>query len=328
MQTNFANLVMNSSARLAIPIGVYAGLQITGATVQQAVSSARAQVEAILALRERFHTPACLTAMDLSVEAEAFGSSIRFSDTEIPTVVGRLASNRQEIERLQIPAVGEKRMKVYLEAIAELKERRLPEPLMAGMIGPFSLAGRLFGVSEALELTLGDPAAMQALLEKTTEFLIQYALAFREAGADGVIMAEPAAGLLSPRAMIANSSRYIKQIVTQVQTPQFAVIYHNCGAKAVHINSVFETGAEIFHFGEPMDIVAALQASQGCRVIAGNLDPADVFLNSTPQQAFAKTRQLVEKTGDYKNFIVSSGCDLPPGIALDNLAAFFQAARQ
>jgi len=52
------------------------------------------------------------------------------------------------------------------------------------------------GVSEALELTLADPELMEAVLEKSTAFLAGYARAFKEAGADGVIMAEPAAGLL------------------------------------------------------------------------------------------------------------------------------------
>ncbi len=40
--------------------------------------------------------------------------------------------------------------------------------MLGGLIGPFSLAGRLFGVSESLELTLTEPETTKALLEKTT----------------------------------------------------------------------------------------------------------------------------------------------------------------
>jgi hypothetical protein len=50
---------------MPMPIGVYAGLEITGATVRDAVTNASAQADAVLALHERFNTPVMLTAMDL-----------------------------------------------------------------------------------------------------------------------------------------------------------------------------------------------------------------------------------------------------------------------
>jgi uroporphyrinogen decarboxylase len=37
------------------------------------------------------------------------------------------------------------------------------------------------------------------VLDVVTRFLIEYALAYRAAGADGVVMAEPLAGVLTPR---------------------------------------------------------------------------------------------------------------------------------
>ena len=79
-----------------MPIGVYAGLEITGATVKDVVTDAQAQTEAVLALHERFNTRVLLTAMDLSVEAEAFGSEVRLSADEIPIVIGRLVTNENE----------------------------------------------------------------------------------------------------------------------------------------------------------------------------------------------------------------------------------------
>ena len=79
--------------------------------------------------------------------------------------------------------------------------------MLGGCIGPFSLAARLVGVTEAMELTLADPALMHVVIEKAARFLADYARAFRAAGADGLIMAEPAAGLLSPRGMSARPSR-------------------------------------------------------------------------------------------------------------------------
>jgi uroporphyrinogen decarboxylase len=97
------------------------------------------------------------------------------------------------------------------------------------------------------------------LLEKVTDFLLEYTQAFREAGAAGVIMAEPAAGLLSPRGLGKFSAPFVRRIVEAVQTEDFSLILHNCGARLVHLPKVLESGAEIYHFGAPMDIAAALE---------------------------------------------------------------------
>ena len=93
MSTQFTDFILNYPGRLAMPIGVYAGLEMTGASVRQAVCDPAAQSQAVLALHRHFQTPVMLTATDLSAEAEAFGCTIRMPEDEIPTVIGRLASS-------------------------------------------------------------------------------------------------------------------------------------------------------------------------------------------------------------------------------------------
>ena len=199
---------------------------------------------------------------------------------------------------------------------------------MGGMIGPFSLAGRIFGVSEALEATVADPELILEMLEKATDFLAAYARAFRDLGAIGVIMAEPAAGLLSPRGLARFSAPFVRRIAETVQTENFSILLHNCGAKIAHFPKVLESGVSLCHFGAPMDILAALQQANGQVILAGNLDPTAVFHQGTPEAVYAQTRALVEAARPYKNFILSSGCDLPPGTPVRNLEAFYAAASE
>ncbi len=152
------------------------------------MTSSHAQTDAVLGGYERFNRDA-VGCHGLSVEAELFGCDIRMSDDEIPTVVGRRVKTAAEIDQLAIPEVGGGRTLVQLETAKNLVDAS-SLPVLGGIIGPFSLAGRLFGVSEALELSITDPAALEKLLEKVTRFLITYLMAFREAGAWGVIMAD------------------------------------------------------------------------------------------------------------------------------------------
>ncbi len=327
MKTRFAQFAMEYPGRLPMPIGVYAGLEITGASVREAVSSAEAQAQAVLALHERFDTPVMLTAMDLSAEAETYGCEVRMSDDEIPTVIGRRATSLDEVAALPDPRPGDCRTAVHLGTVQKLVAAGGGTPVLGGMIGPFSLAARLFGVSEALEATAAGPEVVEALLEKVTPFLADYAIAFREAGAAGVIMAEPAAGLLSPRGMARFSSAYVRRIVEAAQTEDFAIVLHNCGAKLAHLSKVLESGAEIYHFGEPMDILAALEKVDGSVILCGNLDPSAVFRYSTAEQVRERTRQLLEAARPYPRFIPSSGCDIPPGTPVENLEAFYGGVR-
>lgn len=325
---SFPELVCKSPGRFIMPIGAYTGANWTGASVKDIVSNPTAQVESVLAIHEHFHPDALLTAMDLSAEAEAFGAEIRVSEDEIPTVIGRHVSSLAEIVSMVVPKVGEKRTRVYLDTANQLYRKFNPFPVMGGMIGPFSLAGRLFGVSEILEASASEGDLVLAILEKTTAFLSEYALAYREVGASGVIIAEPTAGLLSPKSLARFSAPYIKRIVEQTQTESFTPILHNCGARLAHLEKTLESGARIYHFGAPMDLPKALETVGDQIILGGNIDPAGVLFNGRADEVRLAVHQLLEKIGPRRNFILSSGCDIPPGTPLENIEAFFDEGRQ
>ena len=312
---------------MALPIATYPGLVLTGGTVRQAVTDPEAQFEAVAALHARYRTPVVLSAMDLSAEAEAFGCALHASEDEIPSVTGRLVTSLAQAKRLPVPQPGDRRTAVYLETVRRLKALASRPLVLGGCIGPFSLAARLVGVSEALELTLTEPDLMAAVLEKSAAFLSAYARAFKEAGADGLIMAEPAAGLLSPRSLAAHSSAYIKHIAAVVQDGQFAVILHNCAARLVHLPAILETGLITYHFGPPMDLSAALSKVAPDVVLCGNLDPVGVFCQLAPAEVTARAADLLSRTAAHSNYVLSSGCDVPVGAPLANLDAFYAAVK-
>jgi uroporphyrinogen decarboxylase len=296
-----------------------------GRTVRDMVTRAQIQAEVQALLHQRHPSPFALCAMDLSAESEAFGCQILITDTEVPTVISRRVTNRADADALEVPKPGAARTAVHLETARLL--RRLPGKrfVFAGMVGPFSLASRLYGVSEALSLTVEDPDLMHLLVQKSAQFLRAYALAFKDAGADGVIVAEPTAGLLSPRSLAVFSSAYVRQIVTAADDDRFNIILHNCAAKLVHLSAVLESGAKVLHFGAPMDLPAALKQVPPEVIVCGNLDPAKVFVNSTAHEAGQVARDLLDATRVHRNHVLSSGCDIPPGTKPENIDAFYQA---
>lgn len=315
--------ILNSSERYAMPVMTYPGLSMVNKSIMDVITDGRAQYECIEALAKKYPSAAAVTIMDLSVEAEAFGSPVKFSDNEVPAVSARIVTDEETANSLKVPKVGDGRTMVYLRA-AELMAKNIKDrPVFGGEIGPFSLAGRLLDMTEIMVQAMIEPEMVHTVLKKCTSFLVEYAKAFKNVGANGIIIAEPASGLLSPEMCTEFSSKYVKQIVDAVQDESFMVILHNCGNTKALVPSLLSTGSMGYHFGNAVDMVDIIPQMPWGTIAFGNIDPAGVFKNGTVEDMKSKTWQLLERTAIYKNFVLSSGCDVPPGTSLDNVQAFY-----
>jgi len=308
----------------AMPILSYPGVQLIGKSVGELVHSGELQAQCMQAVAGRWDALASVSLMDLSVEAETFGSPVLFTADEVPTVTAAIIGEGGDPDTLAVPKVGDARTGEYISTISHAR-KLIEKPIFAGSIGPFSLAGRLLDFSEIMVLCYEEPELVHAVLEKAAAFLIEYNTALRGAGADGLVMAEPAAGLLSPALIAEFSTPYVRKIIQAVENDQFAVIYHNCGNTIPLIGSILETGASAFHFGNAIDLAEMLKLVPAHIPVFGNVDPAGEFKNGTPESIRTVTLQLLEKCARHENFIVSSGCDIPPTARIENIDAFFNA---
>jgi len=324
---NWITDVIHNPKRIAIPILTHPGIEMTGKTVLDAVTDGKVHSEAIRALSERYPSGASTVIMDLTVEAEAFGCIIDFSTDEVPNVRHRLVSNYEEVQRLAVPSLSAGRIPEYLLANQLTAAAITGKPVLSGCIGPYSLAGRLFDMTEIMMAIYTEPNTIHLLLEKCTQFLTGYVRDLKSAGVNGVVIAEPAAGLLSDDDCRQYSSLYVKQIVDALQDDNFSVILHNCGNTGHCTQAMLYTGAHGYHFGNAMNMVDALKTCPPDVLVMGNLDPAGVFKMSTPEQVKQSAKTLLEETAGYKNFVLSSGCDVPPHTPPENVEAFYEALR-
>ena len=317
-----------TGAKQPVPILSFPCVSLLGVTVRELISSSELQAKGMKAVAEKTASAASVSFMDLSLEAECFGAKIVVSDEEVPTVKGRIVNDMDEAEALAVPAVGSGRTQIYLDAIKKASAEITDRPVLAGMIGPFSLAARLLDVTEIMMDCYDDPDMVHLVLEKVTEFLCEYAKAYKAAGANGIVMAEPVAGLLSPSLEEEFGSPYIKKIVDAVQTDDFAVIYHNCGDNVPRmLDSILTTGCAAYHFGNSVDLEKdIIPKIPSDTVVMGNVDPAGTLRLGTPEKVRAETLALLERCSKYPNFVLSTGCDVPPMTPWENIDAFFAAS--
>ena len=321
----FAKQLLNSEKRIAIPIMTHPGIEAIGKRVIDAVTDGDVHYQAIRNVTETYDTAACTVIMDLTVEAEAFGCTISMPEHEVPSVTGRLVYDAETVDKLQIPSLSAGRVPEYLKANRLAIENIHDKPVLSGCIGPFSLAGRLYDMSEIMVGIYIEPEVIQALLEKCATFILHYCQELKRLGVTGVIMAEPAAGLLSDEDCMNYSTVYVKRIVEAVQDDDFIVILHNCGNRGQCTSAMIASEAAALHFGNAVDMVATLEQCPSDLVIMGNIDPVGVLKQASAKEVYRQTMDLLEKTADYRNFVLSSGCDMPPLVPDANIRAFYQA---
>jgi uroporphyrinogen decarboxylase len=311
-----------------MPILSFPGVQLIGETVDALVRSGEKQAACMRAVAQRYDMLAAVTLMDLSVEAEAFGSPVRFSDDEVPTITAAILTEDDDPDSLLVPEVGTGRTGECIRAVRLAKQAITDRPIFAGCIGPFSLAGRLLDMSEIMVMCYTEPELVHAVLDKVARFIAAYAKELRAAGADGLIMAEPAAGLLSPALNEEFSTPYVREVFAQLRRDDFALIYHNCGKTIPLIESILSNGADAYHFGNAIDLAEMLRLVPANIPVFGNLSPAEQFRMGTPESVREATLALLERCAGHDNFVVSSGCDIPPQTPLANIDAFFAAVRE
>ena len=321
-----------SPVKKGVPVLSFPCTQLMGITVKELISSSELQAKGMKAVADRTPAAAAVSMMDLSVEAETFGAEIHVSDDEVPTVVGAILEDAECMEDLadmKQPKVGDGRTGLYIDAIGEAVKLITDRPVLAGIIGPFSLAGRLMDMTNLMVNCYEEPEMVHAVLERATDFLIEYAKGYKAVGAHGIVMAEPAAGLLSPDLNAEFSVPYVKRLIDEVQDDEFIVIYHNCGpAVNKMIPELLETGAAGYHFGNAISMAEILPQMPADVLVMGNVDPVAEFRNGTVESIKADTKRIMDECCSFPNFVISSGCDIPPVSPWENIDAFFAAVTE
>ncbi len=313
----------------AMPVLSFPSISKLGITVKELISDSEIQAKGMAEVAKATDAAASVSLMDLSLEAEAFGSTIQVFEDEVPSVTGCIIESEEDADALQIPEIGAGRTQIYIDAIGKAVEMIEDRPVFAGIIGPFSLAGRLLDVTEAMIYCYEEPDMVHTVLEKTSDFLIKYCEAYKAVGANGVVMAEPLAGLLSPSLAEEFSAEYVKKIVDAVQDENFIVVYHNCGDGVLRMtDSILSTGCLVYHYGNAIDMAEMMEKMPADVLVMGNVDPAGVLRNGTPEMIKADTKAIMEKCCKYPNFVISSGCDIPPLTSWENIDAFFEAVEE
>ena len=322
---NWIEQMIYTERKKPMPILTFPAVQYLFVTTRELVADPNHQAIGMRLIADHYDMPIAFGYMDLSVEAEAFGANTVYSADEVPVIIEKLIANHNDADALVVPEIGAGRTAITIEGIKKAQILIKDRPIAAQCIGPFSLAGRLLNVNDIMLQCYEDPELVHIVLRKATDFIIKYASEFKREGANGIMIAEPLAGLLSPGLIDGFSTDYVKEIVDAVQDRNFITFYHNCGNTVPHIiDSIIDTGCYAFHFGNAVNMRELLEKIPRNYLVMGNISPAHVFNGDSTEKVRIETLKLLNTCGDYNNFMISSGCDIPPSVDFDNVDMFFK----
>lgn len=189
------------------------------------------------------------------------------------------------------------------------------QPVGGGCYGPLTVAACILGVENCCRMVRKRPAVVHAILRRITDFLLLLAQEEARGGAAFFWIAEPVASLLSPAACHRFCTPYIREIFEAVSIPG---MLHVCGDTTPHTRSLLATGAQCLSIDYCTDLAACLAQAPADVVIMGNISPMLLWKGSREEVRQA-TEALLEQTRNYKNFIMSSGCQVPHNAPFENV---------
>ncbi len=302
------------------PLIGFPGRFLTKTTIRQNLLNAETQVRTLLAVKEKFQPDIIFTFMDLSVEAQAVGLKVDFPEDDSPNVIEHPVKNEAQLEDFGMcnfdKIFQSSRMKLFTDVVRQFKKRSSNE-LSAYVIGPFSFAGLLTGATELMLSVIGEPKVITKLLNFTTFIVTKYVQRLADAGADYITILEPTAVMLSPSQFVEIVVPRIVELAEKIGIP---AILHICGDTS-HLFDEFRKLNAIFGLSLDSNIDLRLAYERTGKLVIGNVNPVTVARESK-EQIVDEILALIKKMHGISDFVLSTGCDLPPETPLENISLF------
>jgi uroporphyrinogen decarboxylase len=301
-----------------------------GLSLQEALNRAELAAEIIAETNEEVCSDIVWAGSGYhNLAIRALGGAIKFRAKGAPDVLGPVLENVAAIERLSLARLHEDEEIQCLWKTAELLAGAIGAHTLVGASqwGPFTLAGHLYGVERLMRSLYKDPEAAFAVLEFTSELCFRYLLPFVAAGAEIVSIADPSASgdLISRSQFERFVIPYLAKTIAKLK-PSALVCLHICGNITSRLDLIPKSGADLLSVDYKVDLSRVKEVLGGKIAFSGNMNPVAIMQNATPEGVAAACRDCCEKAGGSPGYILMPGCDIPPGVPLENIHAMVETA--
>jgi MtaA/CmuA family methyltransferase len=282
--------------------------------------------DAHIRAREQTGYDAMFSYADSLYIAEAHGCKVRYPKTgPIADPLTVTMTCNEDVYQLPVPDVNSSgRIPQILEVVQRLSDYGKGDlPVLGTFEGAFTSLCRVVEPDRILKLVLKNPFLLEKLLDRVNEFLLRFGRALIEHGANVIFIPEPtgSASMISPATFQRFVLPRLQALTAQLDAP---CILHICGDTSPILELMGQSGADVVSLDQCMNLASARAALPGL-TLGGNVDPIDAFLMGTKEKVVEATRHCLNTAGTSR-FVLMSGCGVPPGTSVENMAAFVKTA--
>lgn len=222
-------------------------------------------------------------------------------------------------------------------SIKEQCDRYPDKAIIVGHEGPFQIVTFLMEMEDFFVLMMEEPEVAHRILERMSEFELEYYRRILEAGEGRVDIIRPhddygtQISLLFSVDMWNEFFRENTRKLTEL-CHKYGAFYqqHSCGAVAPLIPGFIECGVDVL---EPLQKVTGLEPERlqkdfGGRItFHGGVDTQGVLPFGTPEEVKAETEHIIRTLGQNGGYILMASQAFEGDVPIENIEAVYQAER-
>ena len=258
-------------------------------------------------------------------ESSALGCKIQWEQKDNWPTVRMREPIYEKLEDIVIPddLCTHPDTRCVLEAISILKREYGDEVAVIGKtMGPWSLAYHCFGVEPFLLLSLDDPDATRAILDRLKKVTVDFGVAQIEAGADALTLPDHATGDLVSGEYY---ERYLRDMhIEFCERIPIPLILHICGRTVDRMEYIAQTGMAAFHYDSKNQPQESVDIMQRRISLVGNINNPETLFSKGPEEVRAEVRRNL----DAGVQLIGPECAIPLQTPIENLLAIPGAVQE
>jgi len=258
-------------------------------------------------------------------EAEALGCKIKSGGTEgIPGIEHPPIYKLDDTPEFPADFLSRGRIPELIKAVQILKKEVGDDAvIVAGIIGPFTIAGSLMDTVPLLKATFKAPDKIRPFLEVGTKAASALAKALVDAGADIISCEDMTASpeLIAPKTYRDIELEYQKRVFDSIPVPK---ILHICGNVDAIVEWMGQTGAEILSLEPKANPQLAREKCGPDVILMGGIDTATTLFMKDADTVKTACEESITRGIQ----ILAPGCAVAPGTPLENLLAMVEVAKK
>lgn len=288
-----------------------------------------ANVKAIRRFPSVMFLPGFWSEWGMCTEPSAFGTKCVWHENELP-FSEHLTSDLGELARIKVPNPRSDGLPPFmLRRLTHAREQIAAEGhavKFAVARGPLNIAAFLAGNTEFLLGLKTQPDESHALLDKITQFLVDWIQVQKGAvpEIEGIFLLDDIVGFIGPDDFREFAEPYLKRAFEAIDAK--VRFFHNDARGDICAPRLAGIGINLFNFAFEHSMSDMRKWLGDDVTLLGNIPPRDVLAQGSPDDVRQSVREMLDGIDDRRRVILSCGGGVPPNVSTENMEAFLEAA--